>query len=419
MVASVVVALAPPVALAQPPLADLGAAEEPAGRGDETAAAPTSELELSDVSLEEVLSDMPEALRRRLGRALEVDSSSGGPGGFGYRLGALDLRAYLHGYVAFDAVLRESVPFTFDMHYFNVFVGARVNDVLQAEIQLEHEHGEAVGLRFAQLDLLIDPALTVRLGLFLTPFGRYNASLYPEYLTLMPRGPLAMTMREIVPVAWAEVGIQLLGQFEVTEHLVCGYSAYGVNGLEQEDDPLTMQVEDGGGLRAMRGNLRDQNHTDIAFGARVWLRHDELFEVGASVYTGAYTEDGEQRITMADVDLELRVGDFLSRVEGALVLQDSAAGVITRTGVFARVAYSIVPAVRPSLGFDYTWVERPGSPEAVTWQVIADIDFLPWVQRTSTTILRIAAAYRFLDADGDGQDDQGDHVVMAQATTGF
>ena len=361
-----------------------------------------------------------------LGELLELDMGSGGLGSFGRRLKRLNIQASIHGYVTFDAVLfdpfdfdlGDETPLTFDIHYFNVFVGASMADRVYAEIQLEHEHGEDFAVRFAQLDLRLADFAVIRAGMFLTPFGRYNESLYPEYLTVLPRGPVVQMMRYIVPVVWNEVGVQLRGDFDLGE-LQLGYMVYVVNGLEQEDDEATPEVEDAGSLRAMRGNFRDRNNSDKAVGTRIYLRRLGAFEVGASGYTGAYTEDGEQRLTAVNLDAELAWSRLLVRSEGALVWQTSVGGTLRRWGAYTRVAYQASPHIRPAVGFDISRVEGGETVPEARWQVVGGVDYWPWPETLPTTIVRVAVSRQFEDLNDDGADDARNDIAMLQLTTGF
>ena len=361
-----------------------------------------------------------------LEKLLELEIGSGGLGSFGRRLESLNVEATLHGYVTFDAVLYDPFDFdfgderpaTFDIHYFNVFVGASMANRLYAEIQLEHEHGEEFAIRFAQLDFRFADFAILRAGLFLTPFGRYNETLYPEYITVLPRGPVVQTMRYIVPVVWGEVGLQLRGEIELAK-LQLGYMLYVVNGLEQEDDASTPAIEDGGSVRGMRGNFRDMNDSDKAVGGRVYLRKPRWFEVGISGYTGAYTEDGEQRLTGVDVDLEFTWNDLLLRTEGAFFWQTSAAGTIQRWGTYSRLAYQLNPYLRPAAGFDIMRIDGGGLTPESRWQVVGGIDYRPWPESLATTIIRFAISRQYEDLNDDGSDDERNDIAVMQLTTGF
>lgn len=365
---------------------------------------------------------------------MEVGDGSGGAGSFGFRLAGLQVQTFLHAFVTFDAALydpfdfdlTDAEPMTFDLRYFNVFVGAQVGERLMAEVQLEHEHGgEAATVRTALLDYKLHDAAILRVGLFLTPFGRYNETLYPEYITVLPRAPFVHTMSHVIPTAWTEVGVQLRGEFHQAGFDL-GYMAYIVNGLEQADDETRPGIDDGGHIRKMRGNFRDTNHVDKGIGARVYGRIPERFEGGVSAYTGAYTVDGKQRLTMFDVDVELTVEKLLARVEGVYTRQGVAGGHIANWGVYARLAYRLHPKLRPAVGWDYMTIHREGTAlrdgngiHATHWQVALGLDFIPWPESLPTTVLRLAASRQYSDSDGDGKDDAQDNLLLVQLTTGF
>ncbi len=189
---------------------------------------------IEDISIEELLEQEVVAV--------------GETGSFGSRLENLGVKPYVHAYAVIDFMEQQGVPSTFNAHYFNVFIGANIAERVIPEVQLEYEHGgDEIQVRFAQIDVRVaEDLLAVRAGKFLVPMGLYNEYLYPEYISKTPQRPFAM--REIVPVSWAETGVQLRGRYGWAAHRDMNYALYVVNGLEQKDG------KDGGGIRHMRGN---------------------------------------------------------------------------------------------------------------------------------------------------------------------
>lgn len=340
-----------------------------------------------------------------------LSARSGGSGGFGFRLGDLAIEPYVHGYAVIDGVLNETAPFTFDLHYFNVFVGARIGDAVQAEIQLEHEHSEEFAVRFGQVDVRAADWFVVRVGLFLVPFGRYNEYLYPEYLEPVPRGPLVLFMRNVIPVVWNDVGVQVRGTFDLGDHNALGYSVYVINGLVQRDDEATPEIEEGGALRDMRGNFRDLD-ADKGVGARLFA-HGDLYEVGFSFYTGAYRSDGGRRLYMGNVDAELRASPVLVRAAAAYVAQEITGGAIERAGAYVRASWTIIPEIRPALALDFTHTDQTGVGVTIV-QPVLGLDVLPWAATMPTTIFRVAGALGFTLPSADPS-----MQLVFQAMTGF
>ena len=149
---------------------------------------------------------------------MEVDIRTGKPGWFGNQLEQLGFKPYVHGYAAMDYRdndFNRGRPIdTFDMHYFNIIVGTNIGDKISAEILLEYEHGgDDMGVRYGIIDYEIAEPVILRMGKFLVPMGRFNEFLSPEYANELPDRPYCLW--QIVPIVWAETGVQLRGEFDL------------------------------------------------------------------------------------------------------------------------------------------------------------------------------------------------------------
>ncbi|MDH7600255.1 MAG: hypothetical protein QHH07_11580, partial [Sedimentisphaerales bacterium] len=129
--------------------------------------------------------DLDDIYSMDLEELLQVEIQTDKPGWFGTQLGQLDVKPYVHGYAVFDYrdydLNRRREVETFDMHYFNVLVGANVKDRLAAEVLLEYEHGgDEIGIRYGLLDYKLTDWAILRMGKFLVPMGRFNEYFSPE-----------------------------------------------------------------------------------------------------------------------------------------------------------------------------------------------------------------------------------------------
>ena len=233
---------------------------------------------------------------------MEVDIRTGKPGWFGTQLEQLTIEPYVHGYAAAvyrDYDLNRGRPVdTFDLHYFNVVVGANIEEKIVAEVLLEYEHGgDDIAVRYGIIDYKIAEPAILRLGKFLVPMGKFNEFLSPEYANKLPDRPKCLW--NIVPIVWAESGAQLRGEYELTSNQSVNYAFYVVNGLEQS-------AGEGGDIRKMRKNHRDSNHRDKAYGGRIGFKPAKELEFGFSYYTGAYTTDGQRNLSIMDLDAEYK-----------------------------------------------------------------------------------------------------------------
>lgn len=285
---------------------------------------------------------------------LDVEVKADEPGWFGTQLEQLDVDPYVHGYATaiyrdYDMNRRREVG-TFDLHYFNVVVGARLGENLAAEVLLEYEHGgDDTGVRYGIVDYKIaDPAI-LRFGKFLVPMGHFNEYLSPEYANKLPDRPVCLW--RIVPIVWAETGVQLRGQYDLASGWSLNYAGYVVNGLEQ-DENSDGSVGEGGDIRGMRQNNRDSHDNDKAFGGRIGIKPTREMEFGFSYYNGAYTVDGRQDLSIMDVDAQYRRGAWTFRGEYVWALQETSGDDLTKEGFYAEAAYRLNPHFEPVVRYD-------------------------------------------------------------------
>lgn len=372
---------------AQPPVAEAAAAPPPA--------APPS----AEESLEALLSEETIAV--------------GETGSFGYRLTSYGVTPYVHAYTTAEWFAQQGAVNTFDLHYFNVFVGADILGKIVPEIQLEYEHGGSeFGIRFAQVDFKVHSLLTVRVGSFLVPVGVFNEYLYPEFITKTADRPFAL--REIVPASWQEIGVQLRGKYDFGAGRNVSYAAFVVNGLQQADDPTTPdEIEDGGGIRNMRGNFVEKNDGDKAFGGRLGIEPLDGARVGASFYQGAYTADGKQRLTIYDVDAGVTWRDLSVRAEFTAASQETAlSGTLKKQGFYVLAAYRFL-AFEPVLQYDA--VRLGGKPAKDRTRVTAGVNWYPYPSELPSVVVK--ANYQKI-TDGGPQDAEDDKFIV-QMSMGF
>ena len=308
----------------------LFSASDLSARGDE----PEEVVDLFDMSIEELL---------------EINIDTGKPGWFGGQLDQLKSQSYVHGYAA--AIYRDldlnrgrSVS-TFDLHYFNVVVGTRVGDRIAAEVLLEYEHGgDDIHVRYGIIDYRIANVTMLRLGKFLVPMGRFNDFLSPEYENKLPDRPRCLW--NIVPIVWAETGVQLRYEYGLGQERAINYAFYIVNGLEQAANS-DGTVGEGGDIRKMRQNNRDSNHDNKSLGGRIGFRLIEELELGASYYTGAYTIDGKQDLSIMDLDGQYMGKALTVRGEYVQAIQETTSGNLHKHGFYAEAAYRVTRLFEP------------------------------------------------------------------------
>ncbi|MDH7600425.1 MAG: hypothetical protein QHH07_12460, partial [Sedimentisphaerales bacterium] len=154
----------------------------------------------------------------------------------------------------------------------------------------------------------------------------------------------------IVPVVWAETGVQLRGQFKPKGLFGINYAAYVVNGLEQA-------AGEGGDIRSMRGNNRDSNDNNKAIGGRIGIRTSCGLDTGISCYRGAYTADGQQYLTIMDLDAEYRQDAWIFRGEYVWACQEVSTGDLHKQGFYAEAAYRLNRHLEPVVRYDQAYMD--------------------------------------------------------------
>jgi hypothetical protein len=132
-------------------------------------------------------------------------------------------------------------------------------------------------------------AFSLKLGLFLVPFGKYNQSNRPHQ-TLLVRSPL--NLEENYPASWRDIGVLVEGRIGIFL-----YSAYLGNGLAEAEN-----------LRA--GQQFTDNNSDKGKGTRIGLLLAQQFEVGVSYYQGKQDERNTRNLSLRGLDLSWNTTGF-------------------------------------------------------------------------------------------------------------
>lgn len=287
----------------------------------------------------------------------DVYVNRGAIGSFGTVLAKYPTLININGYITNEFFYFEDEQTYFDNHYFNTFISAELNEQLSAEIQLEYEHaGKDIDARYALVDYRFNDALIVRSGKFLIPAGDFNEYIYPEFIHKSISRP--WVVREIVPSAWGEVGLQLRGKIKLGSYgsiINPYYAVYVVNGL---------QGEAGAGIRDLRGNSHSGNNNHYAYGANVGVEVGKYFAVNIHGYQGKYDETGDLNLLMAgagvtyDNNVLSFYGEFhLANQEDLRTTEvmgqtSTTKYSLNKYGYFGQVAYKIKGKIEPLVRYD-------------------------------------------------------------------
>ena len=311
-------------------------------------------------------------------------------------------RTVLGGYGEFVFTKAEDQDSLFDARRLVIFLYAPIHPRISFSTEIEFEFGGTpkkqdgeltngeVILEFAVLDFKVIDQLSLRAGVILVPFGKFNVNHDSPTRDLTDR---PLVIRTIIPSTWFETGAGLFGKVPLSSDVDLDYEAYLINGLDSK-------IQDGHGNRAARGALSQDNNDDKALVGRLSLSHfgkvgDKglSIEVGASGYTGAYDRRGS-RANMIGVDLTLRRGGF--ELLGEYVYQ------------------------RNDAGFDDSWPtsSRLPVPESMRgFYVQANYHFMPDFIRSALppdlqeSVFTAVAMYEEVDTDTD-RDTGGDRTRL-------
>ena len=345
---------------------------------------------------------------------MDIDIRTGQPGWFGTQLEQLGFEPYIHGYAVvdyrdYDLNRRRSID-SFDLHYFNIVLGTDIDDRIAAEVLLEYEHGEDdMGIRYGIIDYKFVDSLIMRMGKFLVPMGYFNEYLSPEYANKLPDRPYCLW--QIVPIVWAGTGVQLRGQYELPSDREINYAVYIVNGLEQPAN-ADGSVGEGGSIRSMRPNNRDSNNSNKAYGGRIGFKPWKELEVGLSYYTGAYTIDGKQDLSIMDLDVEYKKNDWTLRGEYVRADQEVSTGDLKKDGFYAEAAYRLNRNFEPVFRYDEADMDD-GSGHDIQRSTIGLV-FYPEPDLHPMFNFKISQSFIHDDGTGDQK-----HEFVAQCVIGF
>jgi hypothetical protein len=306
----------------------------------------------------------------------------------GRLLGRTAIGGYAEAHARYERVdgLRDRAGF--EAKRFNLFSATTVSDFVRVGAELEFEEGgEEIKVEYAAIDLRLNPALSLRGGMVLSPLGRFNLS-HDSPLNEFTDRPLVST--ELLGVALSEAGLGFLGSVSLGGSARATYEAYATNGFHSgliDDSPEGTRIPLG------RGNVEDENGSPAVVG-RFTFSPSHRHEIGVSVHHGAYnvfseggtTIDERRGLTIAVLDLETQLAGVEFRGEAATAFID----------------------ISPGLGGIYASHQRGLFGEAVRRFAAGKIATMP----RSSFALKLRADYVDFDSQQVGQS-------IAQVTTGM
>lgn len=185
--------------------------------------------------------------------------------------------------------------FSYEARRFNIFLYSAISEHVKLTSELEFEHGtEEIALETALVDVLLATPINFRMGILLSPIGRFNIAHDSPRYNVIDR-PLVST--QIIPATLSEAGAGVFGALYLTPFDRFTYEFYAVNGLS---DGVLLGT--GEGTRIPAGKSEEAFAEDNN-GAPAWvgrLGYNPRFggEFGFSFYQGRYNTTAIEGITV-------------------------------------------------------------------------------------------------------------------------
>jgi len=227
------------------------------------------------------------------------------------KIGDLPTAPVLGGYIYSEFFSSKSSTDTFDIHYLNVNLTGRLHERIsyRAEFEFEHGGGEAEPpfIEQAYMDVWFKRHMALRIGAILAPFNRFDDFHAPLENVMVTRPQVS---REIGVSAWKDVGINFHGNLFINSNLHLNYDVYMINGL-------------GNGSR-LRGSRQYRDNNDAkSFGYRISGVFQDRWELGTSLYHGAWDDEGIYDVDMLGFHFLGKAGDFKLYAEYARALSEN------------------------------------------------------------------------------------------------
>lgn len=247
----------------------------------------------------------------------------------------------INGYLSFDFVKGQTDSFASKGTFQNALLGLILTGNMTPKVGYlaEARFKDETRLEMEQAYLGIRPSQTfsLKLGLYLVPFGRYNTSNRPHQ-TVLVKAPLLI--ENLYPQNWRDIGLLVEGKWRGLF-----YSGYLGNGITE-------------GPNLSAGQQFKDNNKDKGKGGRIGLSLSQGLEGGFSYYIGRYDEDNER-------NLILKGGDLSWTAEGLYILAEYAQADINNPAGFSK---GKVEGYFIQISFDMGPVRPAGSYQKLTYR---------------------------------------------------
>ncbi len=249
--------------------------------------------------------------------------------------GKLDLSVY----GALDALAYRGRDADFDGKAFELVISGRPHPRLGVFAEIEFERAAGVGgerggevvVEQAYANLVFSPAVNLRGGILLVPFGNVNLDHFAPRRDLVNK-PLPSIA--IAPSDWTDNGLGLYGRLDAGAEWRVAYEAYAIAGL---GEPI-----DARGARAARLGYGADNNADKALVGRVAASRLSTLELGLSGYRGRHDAAGERTLAGWAVDASATLGRVrLAGEYDAMNAARASGPAVEMSGGFGRATVSL------------------------------------------------------------------------------
>lgn len=236
-----------------------------------------------------------------------------------------------NGYLAFEYAKGQDESDIFRGSFQNPHLGLLFSGELAANLgytsEIRFRNESKVEIEQAYLRLKPSDAFSLKLGLYLVPFGKYN-SLNRPHQTMLVKAPL--NIDNLFPSSWRDIGLVAEGKWRSFF-----YSAYIGNGLSESKNLRTAQ------------QFRD-NNKDKGKGTRIGLLLGRGLEAAFSYYRCKYDDANERNLVLKGIDLNWVSEGFqiLSEYSKAELENPPDFGKGKAEGYFVQVSFDI-ESLRP------------------------------------------------------------------------
>jgi len=206
-----------------------------------------------------------------------------------------------------------------------------------------------IELEEAYLSLNPSNSFSIRLGLYLVPFGKYNTSHRPHQ-TMLVVPPLSVN--NLYPPRWRDIGLLVDGQWGGFF-----YSAYLGNGLAESN-------------YLNQGQQFEDNNKNKGRGARAGFSFGRGFEAAYSYYKGKYDDPDQRNLSLHGVDVSWITQGFQFLTEYSKADLDNPAGYEKgkAEGYFIEFSFNI-ESIRPVVSYQHLKYEDIFHGQGFNWPV--------------------------------------------------